>query len=264
MIIDANIYFDAWIRSWPLLLLCWCQRIDLAMCHEWSPACAVQDAASGNDFTARATLSCETTAQGVYHHRMVPGMSWNLLEWYSISMQKTVFDFAGDQVSVLLPLNHHLIATVYNESWPRFGWANRFGGYQTRIWYSMWLPEIAFSLSLHQWLQLLKGLSQLSHLDSLSDIIHRRWRHVASFATVESGCFLRLFSILRGHCANTLHGGSLARKKHQKAILTVMSAIVRRCSVKTQRHVLLKTIFHVNKKLLWFHHPIIPNYVRYP
>lgn len=146
------------------------------MCHEWSPACAVQDAASGNDFTARATLSCETTAQGGYHHCMVPGMSWNLLEWYSISMQKTVFDFAGDQVSVLLPLNHHLIATVYNESWPRFGWANRFGG--------MWLPEIAFSLSLHQWLQLLKGLSQLSHLDSLNDIIHRRWRHVASFATV--------------------------------------------------------------------------------
>lgn len=42
--------------------------------------------------------------EGVYHHRMVPGMSWNLLEWYSISMQKTVFDFAGDQVSVLLPL----------------------------------------------------------------------------------------------------------------------------------------------------------------
>ena len=42
--------------------------------------------------------------EGVYHHRMVPGMSWNLLEWYSISMQ-TVFDFAGE-VSVLLPLNH--------------------------------------------------------------------------------------------------------------------------------------------------------------
>lgn len=86
------------------------------MCHEWSPACAVQDAASGNDFTARATLSCETTAQGVYHHRMVPGMSWNLLEF---DFNADSFRFCwgpGFSAASFEPPNCNC-----NESWPRFG-----------------------------------------------------------------------------------------------------------------------------------------------
>jgi len=119
-------------------------------------------------------------------HKVCIIIAWYLeclgISWNSISMQ-TVFDFAGDQVSVLLPLNH-LIATVMSHGQ---GLAERIAS-EANTDTAACDCQRSLSLSLHQWLQLLKGLSQLSHLDSLNDIIHRRWRHVGSFATIEAGC----------------------------------------------------------------------------